>query len=224
LLLDAAVGGLTNVIHAQAQNRNGDTPLLQAVAAGKLESVSWLMAVVEPGDGKSIRGGRDSAKRLESNLLAANRNGMTPLMVAACHGNVPVLSRLLQDDRCHSSLASQDKDGYTALHHAARSDATTAPDCVQLLASSGIAIMVKDRKGMMPYDLARQASSEAIASVLLARMTALEAEALRAAQQLEEELAGEQEQAAASKRSGDCLCGRHRSRSSWLELVSGWLW
>ena len=103
---------------------------------------------VEPGDGKSIRGGRDSAQRsLQSNLLAANKNGMTPVMVAACHGNVPVLTRLLQDGRCRSSLASQDKDGYTALHHAARSEAATAPDCVQLLASSGIALMTKDRNG-----------------------------------------------------------------------------
>ena len=52
----------------QTQNRNGDTPLLQAVAAGKLESVSWLVSVAGASGGKTSGA---SGRRTESSSMFA---------------------------------------------------------------------------------------------------------------------------------------------------------
>ena len=99
----------------QAQNKNGDTPLLQAVAAGQRESVAWFIDVAtrDAACGGGSSGAGNNKARRRPHVFSANRNGMTPVMVAAARANLSVLGLLLSDaPEFALALASHDKDGY----------------------------------------------------------------------------------------------------------------
>ena len=134
---------------------------------------------------------------------------MTPIMVAASHAHVDILEKLLQNRQCRNALSMQDRDGNTALHHAARSKAERAMQCVQLLCADCSLLVMQDRKGLTAQDVARQSKSDDVAHHLAERLRALEMQAHLAAQELEEEEAGASMQAAA-RRTGvsdaSCIC------------------
>ena len=175
-----------------AQNKNGDTPLLQAVAAGQLESVAWFMDVASKGDkygGGGSGVGSSKVRRRPNNIFEANRHGMTPCMVAAARANPHMLALLLRNAPAAAlDLGSQDKDGYAALHHAARSSGTGAADCVHaLLLAPGTELMAKDRKGMTAHQVASAAHADACAAVFAAHLRDKEERANALMRELQEE-------------------------------------
>jgi ankyrin repeat protein len=177
-----------------AQNKNGDTPLLQAVAAGQLESVAWLIDVAskdaaEGGGGGGSGVGSSKVRRRPNNIFGANRHGMTPAMLAAARANPHMLALLLRDAPAAAlDLGSQDKDGYAALHHAARNSGTGAADCVHaLLLAPGTELMAKDRKGMTAHQVASAAHADACAAVFAAHLRGEEERANALMRELQEE-------------------------------------
>ena len=101
---------------------------------------------------------------------------------------------------------SQDKDGYAALHHAARSSGTGAADCVHaLLLAPGTELMAKDRKGMTAHQVASAAHADACAAVFAAHLRDKEERANALMRELQEE---ENYQAQLVKEKGK---GKHNS-------------
>ena len=149
-----------------AQNKNGDTPLLHAVASGRLSSVRWLIATASAATARGTGSGRGrgGGKARSSGVYAANRNGMTPLMVAAARSEVEVLRAVLEAAPATGAwLIEQDKDGATVLHHAVKSRAAAAPECVrELLGAEGArqAVVMREKRGLTPRDVAGACSQE----------------------------------------------------------------
>ena len=214
---NAAIGMLrAHGAELGARNKEGRTPLLCAVAGGRLETVRLILGLCQDsiswwcercadthtpvaGCPLGIKMSSDTfiPKENSKTLLAADRLMQTPAMVAAAGSHAQVLEALVQ----HSSfataggIAAQDKDGCTVLHHAAtQNDAA----CVNfLLTLADVPVGAKDKKKKTALDLATDAGAKDCANALRAYFKADEAKG----DALLRELLAEEEAAAGKTKS-----------------------
>ncbi len=110
---------------------------------------------------------RDDAPKVAAVLLddsrtridATNAAGETPLMLAALHGRLDWMRRLVERG------AAIDREGWSPLHYAA---AGPEPRAVALLLDRGAAIDARSPNGTTPLMMAARYGAEASASLLLA--------------------------------------------------------
>eukprot|EP00003_Mantamonas_plastica_P027163 TRINITY_DN5756_c0_g1_i31.p1 TRINITY_DN5756_c0_g1~~TRINITY_DN5756_c0_g1_i31.p1 ORF type:complete len:417 (-),score=105.85 TRINITY_DN5756_c0_g1_i31:228-1478(-) len=153
-------------VQINAQNENDETALIAASLAGHEEVVAFLLehqANVRLQDIKGETALHKAAvhgfKGIADLLLAAgadisgNKDGKTPLHVAAERGNTMVLWSMIN---AIIDLASMDKNGSTALHIAAANSAT---ECVALILIHGSddLVFVTDSEGKTAMEIAKEA-------------------------------------------------------------------
>jgi hypothetical protein len=137
------------------RNQDGRTPLHTACRDWRVRPVSWwriapngtLIVRLQP------RGNWDA--RVASHLLdrgadieARDRNGYTPLLIAARNGTTDVLQVLLSRGAAPNA---RDKHGRTALHWTAE---LNRPQHLKLLLDHGADVNAEDGHGLTPLDLA----------------------------------------------------------------------
>jgi len=104
-----------------------------------------------------------------SNVSIQDRNGRTPLRVAARSGETAVVALQLLLD-AGSNVKTKDKIGQTALHKVARyrfDENERFNRAAELLLERGSEMDVKDRNGMTALDLARKAGREGLVTTLV---------------------------------------------------------
>jgi hypothetical protein len=136
------------------RDQDGQTPLHSACGDPRVRVSGWritraptLLVLSE------ARGNRDA--RLASRLLdrgadieARDRDGYTPLLIAARNGTTDVLQVLLSRGAAPNA---RDKRGRTALHWTAE---LNRPQHLKLLLAHGADVSAEDGRGLTPLDLA----------------------------------------------------------------------
>eukprot|EP00730_Choanoeca_flexa_P002836 TRINITY_DN11198_c0_g1_i1.p1 TRINITY_DN11198_c0_g1~~TRINITY_DN11198_c0_g1_i1.p1 ORF type:complete len:794 (+),score=202.59 TRINITY_DN11198_c0_g1_i1:110-2491(+) len=139
---------LKNGAPPNALDTDDNTPLMYSCRIGCCDTVATLL-------------------RHGSDVLLADRRGMTALMHAASQGRARVIQLLLQDN--HSTVNLQDASGWTALMWAV---AVNSIDSVQvLLAVSSISLSVHNEMKETVFHLAARRGNPAIVELLLAFQT-----------------------------------------------------
>ena len=190
----ASCCGILRAAGAQVsvRDRNGDSPLIVAAAAGNLSSVQLILSLCEEtvswycercSATHTSHSGCEMGTKMTSEsfipkentkaLHAPNCVGTTPAMLAAANAHAEVLAALL----AHPSFAeaggmgAADNDGCTVLHHAAKGGSEA---CIELLlAVPDVPITVKDKKKMTAQDVAlKTAGSSACAAAIAAHLDA----------------------------------------------------
>ncbi|QJT94912.1 ankyrin repeat domain-containing protein [Wolbachia endosymbiont of Diaphorina citri] len=117
----------------EAKDNSDNTPLHNACNNGYVKVVEYL---VEEG----------------ASLKAKNKDGEAPLHVAVQHdGTLEVIEFILSRDL--SGINDVTNEGRTPLHLAIKGN---KPDTIELLLRKGASIVVKDKNGKTPLDLAKQ--------------------------------------------------------------------
>ncbi|MBW3622192.1 MAG: ankyrin repeat domain-containing protein [Armatimonadetes bacterium] len=173
-------GGVSKAL-AQGADPNfrnwlGLTPLMFAAAAADPPLLRLLIEKKADVEAKSIYGtaltfaalgGNPENVQLllgkGANLLPDRIDGITPLMIAASQGYVPVAKLLLAKK---PDLNRKDGEGQTALMHAARSGQT---EIARLLIAQGATINLADKKGLTTLMYAAKGGHGETAKLLLQR-------------------------------------------------------
>lgn len=169
-----------------AQDEYGMTPLFWAAYAGQTESVLELLASgkcdtkiaskkhQETALHAACYGGHVSIvtaliEQGRAKCSAQNRDGLTPLHIAAYKGSVPTVLALLDlPDGGEDLLGSLDKDGMTPLHHAVlRGNVEVLTLLLERCISLGEPVFVRDGSGMSPLHWAAALSDVDCARELL---------------------------------------------------------
>ena len=159
LLLEAAAEGETDVVELlideyeaeiEMKDKNGQTPLIQAIAWGHESVVRMLL---EKG----------------ANIETTDEDGRTPLIKAAFHGHEAIVRLLLEKG---AKIEAKDNDGDTPLIEAAN---WRHPSIVRMLLEKGAKIEAKNHKGWTPLIQAAWQGYEPIVRMLLEKGANIEA-------------------------------------------------
>ena len=144
------------------------SPILAAAASNDLQTVRWLVeresvpvdcsadwlvpdssgvnnGVKSGADGRGVNGDGAGRKQLE-------RTRRTPLMVAASHGGLEVLSYLLRAG-ADPNARSEDAERCTAMHCAASGGSAMSAEAIRLLLLFGADRTAADAYGRLPVDV-----------------------------------------------------------------------
>ncbi|KAL2195387.1 ankyrin repeat-containing domain protein [Corynascus similis CBS 632.67] len=149
-LLNAAFGGHIEVVQLlltvpgvdiEASGELGETPLNRAARYGKTAVVEALLST-----GKVRINARDWSE-------AKDCHNRTPLMYAAKNGNVAIVKALLAT--CQVDINKRDSDGWTPVHHAAKSDIDGVNGVIDtLLGIRQVEVDAKDTQLRTPLSVA----------------------------------------------------------------------
>jgi hypothetical protein len=128
----------------KAEDPQGYTPLQRVVEMRRTEAAK---VIIESG---------------KADVNKANRNGKTPLMIAAGNGDKEIVEALLAGD---ADVRAKDSGDWTALHWAMQSG---DKDIVQGLVKQGADVNAISRNGQTPYTMAQQMGRPELAEFLRA--------------------------------------------------------
>jgi ankyrin repeat protein/sugar lactone lactonase YvrE len=169
-LHDAAAAGdvtasrelVKNGADVNAVEKDGATPLLQAVLSGREDAVGVLVdAGAEVNKAMELDG--DVLRRLGANIEPGQRPHATALMVAAFLGNRGVVDRLL---RSKADVRSAGDDGMQPLHIAAFHPSA---DVAGLLIDAGADVNARNGNAATPLHLAAAQGNVPVSTALLSR-------------------------------------------------------
>eukprot|EP00466_Bigelowiella_natans_P009599 jgi/Bigna1/143987/aug1.83_g18695 len=139
---------LEKKLNIEEKDDQGWTPLHHAASNGNVDIVQFL---VEEMNANVLA--EDNCQKTPSDVAFGNAknyllHGETPLHIAAEHGRVDEMRRLI---KTKADLEVKEHRGWTALHCAARE---SHMDAVRCLVECGAEVSAKSKHGSTPFDVA----------------------------------------------------------------------
>lgn len=114
----------------------------------------------------ALKGHTEMAKALVAKGADVNKTGWTPLHYAATGGHLDIMSLLLEH---HAFIDAESPNGTTPLMMAAHYGTTAA---VKLLLDAGADVQMKNQLGLSAVDFAQRASRQDVAELIAAKIRA----------------------------------------------------